>query len=119
MLGARAACVTSGKAVWLSRCQGNSDTSDAPLQIAIPLLCRPHLLRYRLVLSSTAGARQEICLLSFGGRYRVSAVGRGAPGLFWRAASAGPTRLLPVELAPSWARGFHCQRPLPDFNDGK
>eukprot|EP00965_Chrysotila_dentata_P209688 6185442-Pleurochrysis_carterae.AAC.2 len=43
-LGQGAACVTSRKAVWLSRCRDNSETNDAPLsEIAIPLLCRPHL----------------------------------------------------------------------------
>eukprot|EP00965_Chrysotila_dentata_P074056 2446207-Pleurochrysis_carterae.AAC.4 len=43
-LGRAAACVTSGKAVRLLWCRGNSETSDAPLQISIPLLCRPHFV---------------------------------------------------------------------------
>eukprot|EP00965_Chrysotila_dentata_P031087 1035647-Pleurochrysis_carterae.AAC.1 len=40
-------------------------------------------------------------------------------GVALGAASVCPARLPPMELAPLWAHGVHCRRPLPDFNDYK
>eukprot|EP00965_Chrysotila_dentata_P251548 6210120-Pleurochrysis_carterae.AAC.1 len=62
LLGQGAGCVTSGKAVRLSRRRGNSETGDAPPRLLSQLVRRPHSLRYCLVLKVCVRYKPESAL---------------------------------------------------------
>eukprot|EP00965_Chrysotila_dentata_P036294 1208751-Pleurochrysis_carterae.AAC.2 len=118
-IGARAACVTSAKTVWLARGRGNSETGDAATAGCHALKkTRSGTVGYKFNKKIVADGALLMNLFLSGLRAETEKFRPKGLRLteeskrvgFWgAAATAGPTCLLPVELTPECARGFHRQ----------
>eukprot|EP00965_Chrysotila_dentata_P211535 6186520-Pleurochrysis_carterae.AAC.3 len=123
--------------MWLSRCHGNSEPSDAPPKLAISALVQAaptemlpctfptaislmnHFIRAPWGWGSSLVA-EATYIYPFPPKESINSNKVERKECFRGAASAVPTWLLSVKLAPEWARGFiQRQRHPPYFNKTK